>query len=298
MGNREWGRGAIGDSPLPTHHPLPPPLYTRMARVLSAIVFLPILFAALWLGAPIWFSAIAAAGIMLGLYEYYRLASRGGEVQGLAAAAATLAAFYFGQRELIVAIIAALVVVELLVQFFTRARDEDFSESLPVAATRVFGVLYVAVLGGYIIALRVIESPEIPRLAPKLLTLFFIVVFAGDTGAYYTGRAAGRKRLAPRVSPGKTVEGAIGGLLGNVAAALLAHFTFFPELKIVYGVPLVLVMGALGITGDLCESMLKRGARAKDAGGLIPGHGGLLDRLDSMLFNAPLLYYFYRIFLN
>jgi phosphatidate cytidylyltransferase len=269
-----------------------------MARVLSAIVFLPILFAALWLGGPIWFSAIAAAGVLIGLYEYYQLASRGGEIQGLAAAAATLTAFYFQQRELVVAIIAALVIVEMLIQLGARARDEDFSEMLPVAATRVFGVLYVAVLGGYIIAIRVIESPEIPRLGPKLLTLFFIVVFAGDTGAYYTGRAMGRKRLAPRVSPGKTVEGAIGGLLGNVAAALIAHFTFFPELKIVLAVPLVLVMGALGITGDLCESMLKRGARAKDAGALIPGHGGLLDRLDSMLFNAPLLYYFYWVFLK
>ncbi|HKC84465.1 MAG TPA: phosphatidate cytidylyltransferase [Blastocatellia bacterium] len=269
-----------------------------MARVLSAIIFLPILFAALWIGAPIWFSAIAAAGVLIGLYEYYRLASSGGEVQGLAAAAATLAAFYYERHELIVAIIAALVIVEMLAQLFTRAKDEDFSEMLPAAAIRVFGVLYVAVLGGYIIAIRVIEHPDIPRLAPKLLTLFFIIVFAGDTGAYYTGRAMGRRRLAPRVSPGKTVEGAIGGLLGNVAAALIAHFTFFPELKVVHAVPLAIVMGLLGITGDLCESMLKRGARAKDAGSLIPGHGGLLDRLDSMLFNAPLLYYFYWIFLK
>jgi phosphatidate cytidylyltransferase len=268
-----------------------------MARVLSAIIFLPILFAALWMGGPIWFSAIAAAGIMLGLYEYYRLSTPGGEVQGLTAAAAVLAAFYFGRHELIVAIIAALVIVELLVQLFARGKDEDFSEMLPAAAIRIFGVLYVAVLGGYIIAIRVIESP-IPQLAAKLLTLFFIVVFAGDTGAYYTGRAMGRRRLAPRVSPGKTVEGAIGGLLGNVVAALIAHFTFFPELKIIHAVPLALLMGVLGITGDLCESMLKRGASAKDAGNLIPGHGGLLDRLDSMLFNAPLLYYYYLIFLK
>jgi phosphatidate cytidylyltransferase len=269
-----------------------------MARVLSAIIFLPVLFAILWLGSPIWFSAIAAAGVLIGLHEYYHLASRGGEVQGLAAAAATLAAFYFGRHDLVVAIIAALVIAELLVQLFTRARDEDFTEMLPVAATRVFGVLYVAALGGYIIAIRLIESQKVPQLAAKLLTLFFIVIFAGDTGAYYTGRAIGRRRLAPRVSPGKTVEGAIGGLVGNVIAALIAHFTFFPELKIVHAVPLALVMGVLGITGDLCESMLKRGARAKDAGNLIPGHGGLLDRLDSMLFNAPLLYYFYLIFLK
>ncbi len=268
-----------------------------MVRVLTAIVFLPILFSALWLGSPIWFSAIALAGILLGLYEYYVLAKQGGQVQGMVAAVAILAAFYYGQHNLIAIIIAALVIVELLVQLFTRANDEDFTEMLPGAAIKIFGVLYVVVLGGYIIAIRVIESP-VPQLAAKLLTLFFIVVFAGDTGAYYTGRALGRKRLAPRVSPGKTVEGAIGGLLGNVIAALIAHFTFFPELKILHAVPLALVMGFLGITGDLCESMLKRGARAKDAGNLIPGHGGLLDRLDSMLFNAPLLYYFYWIFLK
>ncbi|MGH9841811.1 MAG: phosphatidate cytidylyltransferase, partial [Blastocatellia bacterium] len=259
-----------------------------MARVLTAIVFLPILFAALWLGAPVWFVGIAAAGILLGLYEYYQLAKQakqGGLAQGMIAAAAVLAAFYFRRHEWIVAILAALVIVEMLVGLFARAKDGDFSEMLPTAAVRVFGVLYIAVLGGYIIAIRVIDSP-IPNLAPKLLTLFFIVVFAGDTGAYYTGRTMGRNKLAPKVSPGKTVEGAIGGLLGSVIAALIAHFTFFPELQIVHAVPLALVMGFLGITGDLCESMLKRGAKAKDAGKLIPGHGGLLDRLDSMLFNA------------
>lgn len=268
-----------------------------MARVLTAIVFLPILFSALWWGAPIWFVAIASAGILLGLHEYYALSKLGGEVQGLIAGAAILAAFYFGRHELIAAVVAALVVVEMLVQLFTRAGEDDFSEMLPAAAVKVFGVLYVALLGGYIIAIRVIESP-IPKLAPKLLTLFFLVVFAGDTGAYYTGRTLGRNKLAPKVSPGKTKEGAVGGLLGNVIAALIAHFTFFPELEIIHAVPLALVMGVLGITGDLCESMLKRGAKAKDAGKLIPGHGGLLDRLDSMVFNAPLLFYFYEFFMK
>jgi phosphatidate cytidylyltransferase len=268
-----------------------------MARVLSAIVFLPILFAAMWLAAPIWFVAIAGLGILLGLYEYYALAKQGGQVQGMIAAVAILAAFYFGRHELIAAIISALVSIEFLVQLFGNADKEDFSHVVPAAAIKTFGVLYVAVLGGYIVALAVIESP-IPKLPAKLLTLFFIIVFAGDTGAYYTGRTLGRRKLAPRVSPGKTVEGLIGGLFGNVIAALIAHFTFFPELKIEYAIPLAIVMGLAGVVGDLCESMLKRGAKAKDAGKLIPGHGGLLDRLDSMLFNAPLLYYFYAVFLK
>jgi phosphatidate cytidylyltransferase len=265
-----------------------------MSRVLTAIVFLPILFSALWLGAPVWFATLAGAGILLGVYEYYALAKQRGLIRGLIAAAALLAAFYFERHVWVGGILAALVVVEMLVELFTRAGDDDFAEMLPGAAMRVFGVLYVALLGGYILAIRVIASP-IPNLGPKLLTLFFIVVFAGDTGAYYTGRTMGRRKLAPRVSPGKTIEGAIGGLAGNVLAALIAHFTFFPELQIAHAIPLALVMGVLGITGDLCESMLKRGAKAKDAGKLIPGHGGLLDRLDSMLFNAPVLYYFYEL---
>lgn len=276
---------------------LPDRIYLTMARVLSAIVFLPILFSVLWFASPFWFVAIASAGILLGLYEYYALAKQGGQVQGLAAAVAILAAFYFGRHELIVAVIAALVIIELLVQLFSNADREDFGHVLPAAGLKTFGVLYVAVLGGYIVALAVVESP-IPKLPAKLLTLFFIVVFAGDTGAYYTGRNFGRRKLAPRVSPGKTIEGLFGGLAGNVVAALTAHFTFFPELKIAYAIPLAIVMGLLGVVGDLCESMLKRGAKAKDAGNLIPGHGGLLDRLDSMLFNAPLLYYFYAFFLK
>jgi len=267
------------------------------ARILTAIVFLPILFAVLWLGAPIWFVTLAGAGILLGLYEYYALAKQGGQIQGMIAAVGILAAFYFERHELIAAIIGTLVIVELLVQLFSNADKEDFSHVVPEAGVRIFGVLYVVLLGGYIVALTVIQSP-IPKLPAKLLTLFFMIVFAGDTGAYFTGRKLGRRKLAPRVSPGKTIEGLFGGLAGNVIAALIAHFWFFPELKIEYAIPLAIVMGLLGVVGDLCESMLKRGAKAKDAGKLIPGHGGLLDRLDSMLFNAPLLYYFYVVFLK
>lgn len=268
-----------------------------MTRVLTAIIFLPILFSALWLGAPIWFAAMAGLAVLLGLYEYCSLTKSGGQAQMMIAAAAILAAFYFHRHELILAILAALVIVELLVQLFSHSDKEDFGQVLADAAVRVFGVLYVAMLGGFIVALTVIESP-IQKLPAKLLTLFFMIVFAGDTGAYYTGRRFGRRKLAPQVSPGKTVEGLIGGLAGNVIAALIAHYWFFHELKIEHAIPLAIVMGLLGATGDLCESMLKRGAKAKDAGKLIPGHGGLLDRLDSMLFNAPVLYYFYVIFLG
>ena len=266
-----------------------------MARVLTAIIFLPILFSALWLGSPIWFAAMAGLAVLLGLYEYYALMKCGGQVQGMIAALAILAAFYFHRFDLLPAILAALVIVELFVQGVINQKSESFEQVLPTAAIRTFGVLYVALLGGYIIAIQVIESP-IPKLPAKLLTVFFIVVFGGDTGAYYTGRTLGKHKLAPRISPGKTVEGLIGGVVGGILAAVIAHFTFFPELQLGHAIQLGFEMTLLGAAGDLCESMLKRGAKAKDAGKLIPGHGGLLDRLDSMLFNAPLLYYFYEAF--
>jgi phosphatidate cytidylyltransferase len=223
-----------------------------------------------------------------------RVGARSGRILGLLAATGIMAAFYFGQPEWIPAALAALVILELI---FELALNSNLSSILATAATTLFGVLYVALLGGFIIALRVIPDPG-TRLPAKLLTLFFMIVFAGDTGAYYMGRTLGRHKLAPRISPGKTVEGAIGGLLGNAAAALMAHYWFFPELRLSHAIPLALGMGVLGILGDLCESMLKRGAQVKDAGHLIPGHGGLLDRLDSMLFNAPVLYYFYVFFMR
>ena len=268
-----------------------------MARVITAIIFLPILFSALWLGSPLYFIVMVALAIVLGLVEFHALAKCGGRAQGLLAAVLILAAFYWQRLEFVAAVLAALVIVELLAQLFAQRDHDDLTEVLPTVSVRLFGVLYVAVLGGYIIALRLVAHDD-HHLPAKLLTLFFVVVFAGDTGAYYTGRTLGKNKLAPRISPGKTVEGAIGGLAGNVIAAVIAHYTFFPELPLAHAAPLALVMGALGATGDLCESMLKRGAKAKDAGQLIPGHGGFLDRLDSMLFNAPLLYYYAVTFLK
>jgi phosphatidate cytidylyltransferase len=113
-----------------------------------------------------------------------------------------------------------------------------------------------------------------------------------DTGAYYVGRAIGKHKLAPTISPGKTWEGVFGGIAAGLAFAAIAHFWFFRELPLRWTLPLAVVMTLLGILGDLTESALKRGAGAKDAAKILPGHGGALDRLDSLLFNAPLIYYF------
>ena len=108
----------------------------------------------------------------------------------------------------------------------------------------------------------------------------------------------GKTKLASKISPGKTWEGVIGGLAAALGMATLAHFWFFRELPLKFALPLAVLMTFLGILGDLTESALKRGAGKKDAASLLPGHGVILDRLDSLLFNAPLIYYFARFYFS
>jgi phosphatidate cytidylyltransferase len=135
-----------------------------------------------------------------------------------------------------------------------------------------------------------------PYLSTHLLGYFFLVLMGSDSGAYFAGKALGKHKLIPKISPGKTWEGLFGGLVASAAFAALATFWFFPELPYQFSIPLALVMSGVGVLGDLAESAMKRGANTKDAASILPGHGGLLDRLDSLLFNAPILYYFARIY--
>ena len=157
----------------------------------------------------------------------------------------------------------------------------------------VLGVLYVVFLGGFLVAMRVGFDPI---LSSKLLLFFFLVNFGSDEGAYFVGKNFGKHKLNPKISPGKTWEGLTGGILFSAAFAALATLLFFPELPYKFSIPLAVVMAAVGVIGDLAESAMKRGAAVKDAANFLPGHGGLLDRLDSLLFNAPILYYFARFY--
>ena len=117
-----------------------------------------------------------------------------------------------------------------------------------------------------------------------------------DAGAYYVGKNLGKHKLVPKISPGKTWEGVVGGIALSSIFAAIATATFFPELPYKFSIPLAIVMTVAGLFGDLAESAIKRGAGAKDAANILPGHGGMLDRLDSLLFNAPILYYFARFY--
>jgi phosphatidate cytidylyltransferase len=273
-----------------------------MKRILTAIVALPILLYTVWSDIPYFFVALAFVAILLALNEFYNLASKTGcqpfAAFGYVAALCVTACFVLGRPAWIVAVIAALTIASLAAAL---SRAEEMSKSLPSVSATVFGVIYVALLAGFLIGVRVmpdaLAGQPIPHLASKLLTMFFAMVMMTDTGAYYTGRSIGRHKLAPRVSPGKTIEGAVGGFITAIITGPLCKLIFFPEIPVLHAALLGAAIGIIGQIGDLAESMLKRGSDVKDSGTLLPGHGGMLDRVDSILFCAPLLYYYSRIFI-
>jgi phosphatidate cytidylyltransferase len=269
-----------------------------MKRILTAIVALPILLYTVWSSIPYFFAALAAIAIIIALSEFYNLAAKVGckthNILGYIAGLAISGCFVLGKVEWIVAVITALVIASLS---FALTKPDEIKNSLVSVSTTVFGVVYVGLLAGFLIGVRMIQdTPHTPKLAPKLLTMFFAMVMMTDTGAYYTGRSIGKNKLAPRISPGKTIEGFIGGLIAAIAAGPLCHYTFFPELNMTHSLILGAIIGLIGPIGDLAESMLKRGSDVKDSGTLLPGHGGMLDRVDSILFCAPLLYFYWRLF--
>ena len=274
-----------------------------MKRLITAAVALPILIASIiWPPVHFIFILLAVVATVAGIYEFWWLARKRGAkpdiVVGYAGAAALLSAFYFNAPEWLIIIIPALVVATLAAEML---RGAPFEKMIPSAGATILGVLYVVLLGGHLLAVRTgFREPTIaqdfPALSTHLLSFFFLVLMGSDTGAYYTGRLLGRHKLAPTISPGKTWEGAAGGMLASLLMAVVAHYWFFQELPLRAALPLAAVMNVLGVVGDLTESALKRGSDAKDAANLLPGHGGFLDRLDSLLFNAPLIYYFGRIY--
>ena len=275
-------------------------------RILTAAIALPIIIASIvlpaWFPQTVWlFVAVAAFAMAAALFEFYSLTKKlelkADAGVGYVWATALFIGFIFDapakQPDLILATIAAFVIALLASQMF-RFRV-NFSKMLAGVGVTLLGVMYVAFLGGFLVATRM-GFEQRPNLSTHLLGYFVLVIFASDTGAYFTGRAIGKHKLAPSISPGKTYEGLAGGLISAAAAAAIATIWFFPELPYQWSIPLAMILAAVGVLGDLAESALKRGAGTKDAASILPGHGGFLDRLDSLLFGAPILYYFARFY--
>jgi phosphatidate cytidylyltransferase len=262
-----------------------------MKRHLTAAVFLPIYLAIVILGPPWALALLVAAAAALAVLEMARLAEHSGlSVQrGTALVLAVAASFLFLLQEHVAEafLILALSACGLAVLGGVRLGAHP-GKALASAASTLFVVFYPGILMSFLVGLRVAEGD----LGRQLLLFVMAVIWMSDAGAFYFGKVLGRHKLCPRISPNKTVEGAIAGLVVAALTAMVWRRLFLPEIGLL--APAVgVALAVVGILGDLGESVMKRGAAIKDSAAVLPGHGGILDRVDSLLLTAPLFYYVY-----
>lgn len=264
-----------------------------LKRLASAALLIP---AFVWVvtSAPEWaFQALIVAVSAAAAGELARMFGQGGRVTfrwlSVVAAAALTASFATATRGFAsvypAAVLALAVVLVLSTPVWSRRPP-----SIDAAASTLFALMYVGWLLGYGIMLHALVNGA-------ALVLFLVgITWAGESAAYLVGSAIGRHPLAPRISPRKTIEGSVAQVVVSLGAAVGLGAWWFPECGMVTTVVAGALIGLVGQVGDLAESVVKRSAGVKDTGTLIPGHGGVLDRIDSLLFTAPLFYYYWIFF--
>ncbi|UCG50634.1 MAG: phosphatidate cytidylyltransferase [Candidatus Latescibacterota bacterium] len=264
-------------------------------RVAASVVFIPC-FIIITNTGGYHFLLLIDAVIFVGMWEFYRMMEAKGirpyKMIGILCSL-VLSWYVFFRNGVYANLFLTLVLVTLMCLELTR---KETKMAVNHIAITVLGVIYIGFLGSHLIMLR--EFPLAINLdygmGSSFVFLAFIVTWAGDTGAYIVGSAVGKRPLIPRISKKKTKEGSIGGLMFSIGAALVAKETFADYLGLWQALTLGFLAGVLGQLGDLFESLIKRDVETKDASEMIPGHGGILDRFDSLLFTSPIIYYFIK----
>ena len=260
-------------------------------RVITAAVGIPLVILAIWFGDPWpWFTLLIAMAALAGTYEFYRIANFGRQEPllylGLLYSLALVLSPHYGSPGVLPIVVTATILISLIYLLCRPSREKAFHKW----AWIIVGALYVGWMLSYWLSLRGLDDGR------SWVYLAILTAFANDTGAFFVGRAIGKHKLAPTISEGKTREGAVGGLicaiLGAVVVAvvlnLISPFAFRYWQVILLG----FLIGVFAQLGDLVESLLKRNAGVKESGNLLPGHGGVLDRFDSLIFVGAAVYYF------
>jgi phosphatidate cytidylyltransferase len=265
-----------------------------LKRLVTAAVTLPAFFVIIKYLDPRVFVALVCAAAFVATHELHRMAQRRGIrsdwLLGALLTAAVVLSFAW-ERVSLPGVLAGAAMLVPLRRLLSRRGVEGAFESVSVT---LGGVLFLGVTLGFLVRLMG-GGDETGR---DLTVLLFLVVWFADAGAYYAGTWFGRHPLSPTVSPNKTIEGAMGGLAAAVAAAAIGKIWFFRRLGAADAASLGVLLWAAALAGDLAESLLKRSVAVKDCGSLFPGHGGMLDRADSLLFGAPVLFFYYRTFMT
>jgi len=259
-----------------------------LKRELAAAVAIPVVLAILFFAPAVAFDALVAAIALAALWEFYRLAETTGHpVAKTVGMAGGVLVFFasgflgvFARSDFRVLVI--LVAVALLAAFGQMVSSVELSSALGGTGSTVLGLVLITIPALAMCLLR--------DFSPRAVLFLFLIVWGCDSFAYYTGKNLGRRKLAPVVSPNKTWEGTIGGLVGaTLIGAAAGTWWVLPELGPARGALAGALASSAGQIGDLVESLWKRGAGVKDSGVFLPGHGGFYDRIDSLLFAGPVL---------
>ena len=274
-------------------------------RLGSAAAFAIFFFTLLYLGERPWakltWLALLAGALVMGVRELCLIARKEGHhpsiVGGSLVGGGFLLHFYLSSGAVAADPLPLWLVLAaggLLIHFGALLFSKDpLEQALSSQAITWMAALYMGLGTGFMVKLFMLDNTSLPNSGARLILALFLIVWLGDTGAYFLGSAIGRHKLAPRVSPKKSWEGALGNFLGNLAGAFIIRAWVCTQWTPVDAIAIALLLGLVGQLGDLAESTWKRSAGVKDSnmGGLgIPGHGGVLDRLDSLVFAAPMLY--------
>ena len=259
-------------------------------RWLTAIFLLVVLLSAIVYASAEILTVIITVIIIGGVWEYNRMVFGKGflkeKIEMYIFAIVIPVVALFGTGQLLVSVL-TFCFMSVFIIFLWSVKESTFDVML--VAKVIFGIMYIPLLTSHFIMLRLLEN------GVYWIFLVLIIAIVGDTAGLYVGKYFGKNKLSVLVSPGKTIEGTIGLVIASVLVSLIFCYFVFPDISRVHIIILSFVGSIIGQLGDLCESAIKRNYGLKDASSLLPGHGGLLDRMDSLIFTAPFVYY-YRIF--
>jgi len=267
-----------------------------MKRVITGLLLVSMIIVVVKFLPPICFFIFGLFWLYLAAAEFFEIAEKNGlpvlKKVGIVSTLIVSFFFYTQYIQLDLLLISAVMAISLLSILTIR----DWKKTTASIGVTLFGVIYIGFLLSYQFSLRLVEGGG--EKAVALLFYLYFVVASGDVGAYILGTSVGRHKLFYSLSPGKTIEGLGGGLLFNISSSLIAKWWFASFIPLSHALILPVVLGIFAQLSDLCESAFKRGAGVKDSSNLLPGHGGVLDRIDSFIFTTPVFYYYYIFFLR
>jgi phosphatidate cytidylyltransferase len=260
----------------------------HLKRWITAIIAVPLIFFLVFHGPPRLLTFVIIVTVLIALWEYFQIIFKGHEKFVLhltppayICAVGIVVCAHFNHLDLILLILCFDAIIVGLISMPLFKMDPNLPDLI---AKQVLSLVYIPIFISFLIFLR--NDLE------GVGWVFFVlcIVASGDVGAYYIGSYFGRHQLCPAVSPNKTIEGSLGGICGNIIIGLIFAFLFIPSLIWPLALIISVVVGMAGQLGDLFESQFKRASGIKDSGSLLPGHGGILDRIDALLFASPIAY--------